>query len=201
MRDAPQDAAAGAGYDAAATAAVAVQFALFGPLATADAAQMPHAPLADAAEDMHAYLRACTALLGRVEAETAIAMRMARDAQAKCSLLQEQHAALARLITAHDAADGQHALLQAGRRAMASAGERDGNGAPAGAAAHAHAAGWLSSSSEPSADESDMSEPSADRAGLPHDANADGGGGAAAGGAHAADSDGSCSSGAGAASA
>jgi hypothetical protein len=81
VRDAPQDAAAGAGYDAAATAAAAVQFALFGaPPATADAAQLPQAPLADAAGDMHAYLRACTALLGRVEAETATAMRMARDA-------------------------------------------------------------------------------------------------------------------------
>jgi hypothetical protein len=198
-RDAPPDAAAGAGYDAAATASAAVQFALFGaPSATADAAQVPPA-LADAAWDMHAYLRACAARLRRVEAETAVALQLARDARAKCSLLQAQHAALARLITAHDAADGQHALLQAGMRAAASADERDGdNGAPGGAAAHAHAASWLSASSEPSADESDMSEPSADRAGGSPDGIADDDSGGAA---HAADSDGSCSSGAGAASA
>jgi hypothetical protein len=151
---------------------------------------------------MHAYLRACAARLRRVEAETASALQLARDAQAKCSVLQEQHAALARLITAHDAADDQHALLQAGRHVAAlSADERDGDGAPGGAAAHAHAASWLSTSSEASADESDMSEPSADRAELPDDAIADNSGGAAADGARAADSDGSCSSGAGATSA
>jgi hypothetical protein len=199
LRDAPPDAVAGTGYDPAATAAAAVHFALFGaPSSAPNAAQPPLAPLAETQESMDAYMRACAARLGRLEAETAAALQMAREAQARCSLLQEQHAALARLITAHAAADGEQALLQPGLRAAASAEEERAaaGAAPAEAAAHPHAASWLSASSgEASADESDMSEPGADSR-MP-----DAGDGAAAASTHAADSDGSCSSGAGAASA
>jgi hypothetical protein len=150
LRDAPPDAAAGAGYDAAATAAAAVHFALFGaPYAALNAAQLPPAPLDGTRESVDAYMRACAARLGRLEAETASAEV-----------------------------------------------ERAGAGAaPADAAAHPHAAGWLSASSgEASADESDMSEPGADRS-MPEV----GDDGAAAASTHATDSDGSCSSGAGAA--
>jgi hypothetical protein len=115
--------AVGDGYDPAATALSVVQFALLvgAPPATLGANPLPPAPLVDADVDLRAYIRGCEARLASMEAETAHTLRLLRDAEAHCSVLQRQNAEFARFVTSHRMTDGGRLTAAHGVRAATSA--------------------------------------------------------------------------------